>query len=331
MIVDLLRYNSHDITTEKVRYRLREIISKQELESRVRSGSENLINAMDGKSDAKSKADLEAQVALSKAKEALLAKAKIRYSELYVPGAAEFEEDPSPAIDTTKKVSGRMKIRLSDALNITTKKSPKEEIIATVVVDGQIMHTTKPAKIKWDENVEFQVGRASEMEILIKEKDGRLLALFWFRLADLALDLDQKHGIDRPKNFEVQEGIYDLEPCGQIHLKLNFAPLERTGKDAQQKIFRRVEVQKVYPRNGHRYVARLFYQVMQCTVCMEFLGRNGYQCISCNNTIHTGCYHRQVTKCIPLDRMADVINTNRLKTRIQGNFSSTRFHIGGML
>ena len=86
--------------------------------------------------------------------------------------------------------------------------------------------------------------------------------------------------------------------------------MERTGKDAQQKIFRRVEVQKVYPRNGHRYVARLFYQVMQCTVCSEFLGRNGYQCTSCNNTIHTGCYHRQVTKCIPLDRMADTEDKN---------------------
>ena len=214
-----MRYNSHDITTEKVKYRLHEIISKQELESRVRTGSENLIHAMTANSDTKSKADLEAQVALSKAKEALLAKAKIRYSELYVAGAAELEDEPASTIDSSKKVSGRIKLKLSDALNITTKKSAKDEIIAHVVVDGQTMHKTKPAKIKWDETIEFQVGRASEMEILILEKDGRLLALMWFRLADLALDLDQKHGIDRPKNFDVQEGVYDLEPCGQIHMK----------------------------------------------------------------------------------------------------------------
>ena len=94
----MLRYNSHDITTEKVKYRLHEIVTKQELESRVRTGSENLINAMTAQTDPKARADLESQIALTKSKEALLAKAKIRYSELYVAGAAEMEEDPSLAI-----------------------------------------------------------------------------------------------------------------------------------------------------------------------------------------------------------------------------------------
>jgi hypothetical protein len=67
---------------------------KLDIESRVRSGSENMISAFEksGMSDQKKRLELESQLATAKAKEGLLAKAKNRYAQLYVAGDDE-EQD----------------------------------------------------------------------------------------------------------------------------------------------------------------------------------------------------------------------------------------------
>lgn len=90
---DLLRYEN-TITTEKVKFRFKEIALKLDIESRVKSGSENMMSAfVKGLDlDVKRQAELENQLAMSKAKESLLAKAKNRYSQLYIPEEEEFED-----------------------------------------------------------------------------------------------------------------------------------------------------------------------------------------------------------------------------------------------
>lgn len=174
-------------------------------------------------------------------------------------------------------------MKLSEAVNITGRKSLRDEIIAVISIDGTIKYQTKPTKAKWDETIDLQIDRGMELELKISEKGGQILALIWFRFKDLVDDLDAKYGQTRNETLDVADTWLDLEPSGQILLKLNFVPVSRH-KTAKDKIFRRDAVQKVYPRNGHRYVARQFYQVMQCTVCGDFLGRQGYQC-TCNSIL----------------------------------------------
>jgi hypothetical protein len=260
-----------------------------------------------GAVDEKRRIELEGQLAMAKAKEQLLAKAKNRYSQIYVPSD---EGDEVLVNDTNHaKVSGRLRMKLIEAVNITGRKSNRDDIVATISIDGVVKYNSKPTKTKWDEQFEIQVERGLELEIKVSEKGGQILALIWFRLQDLAEDLDLKYGKARLLNLDVADTWLDLEPSGQILLKLNFVPVQRT-TTAKDRVFRRDAVQKVYPRNGHRYVARQFYQVMQCTICGEFLGRQGYQCTSCTNTIHPRCYNRVITKCIPVDDMPNATDKN---------------------
>jgi hypothetical protein len=212
----------------------------------------------------------------------------------------------------TKKSSGRLRLKLIEATNITGRKSLKEDIYACVSVDGVIQYTSKNSKSKWDEQFDIQINNGIEVEIKVCEKGGLLLSLIWFRLEDLILDLEQKYTKERTLNTEVADTWLDLEPSGQLAIKINFITGNHSPSFAN-KVFRRDAVQKIYPRNGHRYIARQFYQVMQCTICNDFLGRQGYQCtckiiihLACSNTVHPNCYSRVVTKCITLDSMITV-------------------------
>lgn len=60
-------------------------------------------------------------------------------------------------------------------------------------------------------------------------------------------------------------------------------------------------MQKLYPRNDHKFAATQFYNVMQCAVCTEFMSGQGYQCTGCQYACHPRCYTRVITKCITED------------------------------
>jgi hypothetical protein len=227
--------------------------------------------------DVKRQQELESQLAASKAKEQILIKAKNRYKQLHV-GVDDDAQDALLQNDTAGRITGKLKLKMIEAVNITGRKSLKDDIICVISLDGIAKVTTKPSKSKWDEQFEIQIDRGQELEFKVCDRNNTILALIWFRLADLVEDLNEKLGKDRGFGLENTPDTWlDLEPSGQLAFKVNFAPISRAAT-ARNKIFRRDAVQKVYPRNGHRYFARQFYQVMQCTVCAEFLGRQGYQC-----------------------------------------------------
>ena len=186
----------------------------------------------------------------------------------------------------------------------------KEDIVANIVVDGILKHSTRPTKLKWDEFFDITVDKAVEVEIDVFEKGGPLLAICWFKIQHLEESLIKKYGTSRASNLDgITESSLEMEPSGQLSMKLNFVPIQRT-KTEKDRIFRRNPVQKVYPRNGHRFLAQQFYQVMQCALCGEFLGRQGYQCQACRYTIHARCYHRVITKCIPPDEIPNAPDKN---------------------
>jgi hypothetical protein len=61
----------------------------------------------------------------------------------------------------------------------------------------------------------------------------------------------------------------------------------------------RMRPREVHEMNGHKFVARQFYQIMMCAYCGDFLLKaSGYQCEDCRYTCHRECYPKVVTKCI---------------------------------
>lgn len=63
--------------------------------------------------------------------------------------------------------------------------------------------------------------------------------------------------------------------------------------------------------NGHKFVARQFYQIMMCAYCSDFLLKaSGYQCEDCRYTCHRECYPKVVTKCISKSNAETVRTSN---------------------
>ncbi|RKO88225.1 hypothetical protein BDK51DRAFT_24558, partial [Blyttiomyces helicus] len=313
MLPDHLRFTTQ-ITTEKIKYRLREVRHKLGLEQKVKSGTENLVSAMTcapSDPDPKMMQELEEKLADANAKVLFLSKAEHRYANLSVDddGAEDlFMIGSYP----TQRRTGRLKIRLVGATNLPGRRSSSDEIFAIVRVDGVVQHTTRPTRIRWDESPVLTVEKAQEVEVSVYEKNGPLLAISWFRLWELEEDLKLKYG-NGYENADAGESWLDMEPGGQLLVKLNFAPLDET-KRVRDRAFRRNPVQKVYPVNGHKFLAKQFFQVATCALCGEFLGRQGYACQDCNYTIHAKCYHRVITKCITKDTLleGDDPNTGQL-------------------
>ncbi|KAJ3299239.1 Serine/threonine kinase [Borealophlyctis nickersoniae] len=308
---DFLRPNTA-LTTEKVKYRLREVRHKLDVEQKVKSGTENLVAAMaqaPTAGDPKVRTELEEKLGEANGKVALLNKAVHRYSGLYVE---DEENDEGYLMDVRQRRTGRLKLRLIAANNLPNRRYTHDEIIAIVRIDGSPKYVSRPTRHRWDETADIPIDKGQEVEIAVYEKGGVLLALQWFKIQDLEDDLKVKYGTAH-ETGDVDEMLLDMEPAGQLYIKPNFIAMGRA-KTERDAVFRRNPVQKVYPRNGHRFLAQSFYQVIQCALCNEFLGHQGYQCQMCQYTIHARCYHRVITKCITKDviKRGEDSNTGQL-------------------
>ncbi|KAJ3150499.1 Serine/threonine kinase [Geranomyces michiganensis] len=307
---DNMKYGTA-LTAEKVKYRLKEVRHKLAVEQKVKAGTENMVKALSvgpsASQDPTVMGELMDKIAEANAKTAFLHKAEHKYSGLTV---VEDEEEEGYLADVRLKKTGRLRAKIIGATNLPGRRSAKDEIMAIVRVDGVIKHETKPTRTQWQETIDIQVDKAQEVEIAVYDRSWTLLGLVWFRLWELEDDIKVKHG---GANDDVDETWLDLEPAGQILAKLNFIAMGRA-KTARDQVFRRNPVQKVFPKNGHRFLPQSFYHVMQCALCNEFLGRQGYQCQSCSYTVHAKCYNRVITKCLTKEdiRMQKDANTGQL-------------------
>ncbi|KAI8827367.1 hypothetical protein BJ741DRAFT_630436 [Chytriomyces cf. hyalinus JEL632] len=104
-----------------------------------------------------------------------------------------------------------------------------------------------------------------------------------------------------PVAFDGENVWLELEPVGQLSMKVNFvADVEKVKKNIAE-IVRSKPVQKVFQKKGHKFVATKFYPVMRCAVCTEFLvSSQGYQCQACKYTCHKKCQTKVPIKCITL-------------------------------
>ncbi|KAI9336353.1 hypothetical protein BDR26DRAFT_1008906 [Obelidium mucronatum] len=316
------------ITPLKVKYKLSEVESKLDIEQKVQAGTERMWQVMKLQ-PAQAPGDLRQQQIEEKliecqSKVSLLLKSRQRYKGLDLEDASDglplLPTDPSSSESpmmykaNRRPQSGRIHIKLLAATALPNKKHSKSDTFVVVKIDGvQKAQSKFSLTNKWFEDFEIVVEKGLEVEICVRERGGGILALLWFKLAELdtmqrlramknVIKDDHLAG-DKPENVvEVPDMWLDLEPGGQLALKLNFVAsgagkLQRRNKT----IIRKAPVQKVFPKKGHKFAPAQFYQVMKCAVCCEFLiSSQGYQCQACKYTCHKKCQPRVFSKCITL-------------------------------
>ncbi|TPX75542.1 hypothetical protein CcCBS67573_g03186 [Chytriomyces confervae] len=322
---DSVKYGG-TITTSLVQTRLQDVLHKLDTELKVKAGTENLFHAMLNSSgnggsggDNPMQAELRRKMAEGNAKIAMLERAKKRYVGLDVKALAPKMEDGEEQLaEIRRKCYGRLRMKLIGASNLMGRNtsSGSNEIIATVLIDGKLKYTTRSSISRWDETVDLQIDRATEVEISIfSVPNMALLGMQWFKLSDLEDEMNVLYPQGVPSNpNDAAEVWMDIEPAGQLAVKpLFFA----TKGKAQDGLFRRAAIQKMFPRNGHKFhaVNSLLYQ---CAVCNEFsAGSEFYQCQGCNYVCHSKCFSNVITKCITLDDIKNArpgtdLNTGQL-------------------
>lgn len=169
-----------------------------------------------------------------------------------------------------------------------------------VNIDGKERYQSLSSSKNLDHYVDIPLHNESEVEICIMS-DGKLLAFQWFALQHLDDFLNCQYDV-RPRTLNAFNDInINLEPVGHFKLKANIQT------NLKRDLVRKDPVKKIFPRNGHLFLAKDFLQTLKCAVCNEYLGKQGYQCDGCSYTIHPRCYNRVITKCIPRDQMTLVL------------------------
>ncbi|KAG0234431.1 Serine/threonine kinase [Actinomortierella wolfii] len=353
--VDLLKAPT-PITTKKVTYKLRELAYKLDVEKKVKQGQDNLEKlGIPAKESSVENAE----------KILLLKRALQKYQSLYLPG----QDDDQPSVSGTalkRPMTGTLYIRISglkNQNNAPTRSGRPSETTAYIKVDGALKAKTRPARvgsqgIRWNEEFEIPVDKASEIEILVCDKPEHVpipIGMFWLKISDLVEDLRRKkveadndaawiaangHDMairapsvrpttgplgDNPTNgVEGIESWWDLEPVGQISLKVNFikdvAVRKRpSGLGRQGAVRKRKE--EVMEIQGHKFVTQKFYQIMCCALCAELFTGTASQCEDCSFTCHQKCAEKVFIKCISSKTKEDQEEA-KLNHRIPHRFES---------
>ncbi|KAF9427051.1 Serine/threonine kinase [Podila epigama] len=356
--VDLLKSGSA-ITTKKVEYKLRELAYKLDVEKKVKVASEKLeqlgVASKDGSTE-------------SMEKVALLKRALQKYQGLYIPG----QEEDVPALSTTgtalrRPMTGILHIRLAGIRhhnNVPTRYSKPAESMAIIKVDGVVKGKTKMARngvqgIRWNEDFEIPVTKASEIEITICDKPDQapvIIGMFWLKISDLVEELRRKkveadndaawaaanvhdlaikNHLSRPRSGSTAEvpvsatvdGVdswWDLEPIGQVSMKLNFvkdvAVRKRPSKLGRQGAVRKRK-DEILHIQGHKFVSQKFFEIMCCALCEELFTGRGSQCEDCNFSCHQKCADKVFIKCISSNSVEDP-DEAKLNHRIPHRFET---------
>ncbi|KAF9427733.1 Serine/threonine kinase, partial [Podila epigama] len=353
--VDLLKAPT-PITTKKVTYKLRELAYKLDIEKKVKLASERLeqlgMSAKDGNAE-------------SSERVVLLKRALQKYQGLYIPGQ-EDDNTTTAGAALRRPMTGVLHVRISGVRhqnNAPVRGSRPAESMAVIKIDGAVRAKTRMARlgpngIRWNEDFEVPVTKASEIEIAVYDKPDHVavpIGMFWLKISDLVEDLRRKKleadndaawaaanvqdlatrppvirpGTgplgDNPINgVEGIESWWDLEPVGQISLKFNFvkdvAIRKRPSKLGRQGAVRKRK-DEVREIQGHKFVSQKFFQIMCCALCAELFTGKGSQCEDCKFTCHQRCADKVFIKCISSKNVEDP-DEAKLNHRIPHRFET---------
>ncbi|KAF9121425.1 Serine/threonine kinase [Mortierella sp. 14UC] len=338
--VDLLKAPT-PITAKKVTFKLRELAYKLDIEKKVKVASERLeqlgMSAKDGNVE-------------SSERVVLLKRALQKYQGLYIPGQGEDDITNTPGTGMRRPMTGTLYVRVSGIRhqnNAPTRNSRPAESMACVKIDGSTKAKTRMARngpngIRWNEEFEVPVTKASEIEIAVFDKPDHVpvpIGMFWLKISDLVEELRRKKveadndaawaaanvqdlvtrtptirpGTgplgDNPINgVEGIESWWDLEPVGQISLKFNFVKdvalrKRPSGLGRQGAVRKRKD--EVREIQGHKFVPQKFFQIMCCALCAELFTGKGAQCEDCKFTCHQKCAEKVFIKCISARSVED--------------------------
>ncbi|KAG0063330.1 Serine/threonine kinase, partial [Linnemannia elongata] len=338
--VDLLKAPT-PITAKKVTFKLRELAYKLDIEKKVKVASERLeqlgMSAKDGNVE-------------SSERVVLLKRALQKYQGLYIPGQGEDDITSSPGTALRRPMTGTLYVRIGGIRhqnNAPTRNSRPAESMACIKIDGATRSKTRMARnghngIRWNEEFEVPVTKASEIEIAVFDRPDHVpvpIGMFWLKISDLVEELRRKKveadndaawvaanvqdivsrtptirpGTgplgDNPINgVEGIESWWDLEPIGQINLKFNFvkdvALRKRPSKLGRQGAVRKRK-DEVREIQGHKFVPQKFFQIMCCALCTELFTGKGAQCEDCKFTCHQKCAEKVFIKCISSKNVED--------------------------
>ncbi|KAF9330826.1 Serine/threonine kinase [Linnemannia elongata] len=346
--VDLLKAPT-PITAKKVTFKLRELAYKLDIEKKVKVASERLeqlgMSAKDGNVE-------------SSERVVLLKRALQKYQGLYIPGqvnnngtlgiSGEDDITSSPGTALRRPMTGTLYVRIGGIRhqnNAPTRNSRPAESMACIKIDGATRSKTRMARnghngIRWNEEFEVPVTKASEIEIAVFDRPDHVpvpIGMFWLKISDLVEELRRKKveadndaawvaanvqdivsrtptirpGTgplgDNPINgVEGIESWWDLEPIGQINLKFNFvkdvALRKRPSKLGRQGAVRKRK-DEVREIQGHKFVPQKFFQIMCCALCTELFTGKGAQ--YCKFTCHQKCAEKVFIKCISSKNVED--------------------------
>ncbi|KAI7816133.1 hypothetical protein BC939DRAFT_470279 [Gamsiella multidivaricata] len=353
--VDLLKAPT-PITAKKVTYKLRELAYKLDIEKKVKIASERLeqlgMSARDGNAE-------------SSERVVLLKRALQKYQGLYIPGQDD-DITTTPGTALRRPMTGTLYVRIASARNLNnapTRNSRPSESTAFIKIDGMPRAKTRPARngpsgIRWNEDFEVPVTKASEIEIAIFDRPDQVpvpIGLFWLKISDLVEELRRKKveadndaawvaanvqemggkaPIIRPgtgplgdnpiNGVEGIESWWDLEPIGQISLKFNFvkdvAVRKRPSKLGRQGAVRKRK-DEIKEIQGHKFVSQKFFQIMCCALCAELFTGKGAQCEDCKFTCHQKCAEKVFIKCIASKTVEDP-DEAKLNHRIPHRFET---------
>eukprot|EP00158_Paraphelidium_tribonemae_P008815 Partr_v1_DN28692_c0_g1_i1_m49927 putative protein kinase c len=319
------------LTPEKIAYKVAAIQSKIEVETRVKAGAEKLLAGFDSRpvdtlsqAERKSRDDLAEKLKESSGRMTLLKTTLQRYQAMHVEGLAE-DEDFSE--QSSRKISGLLKVTIVAARNFVGKKSTKNEAYVIIKVDNVTQARTKTKKSVWNEVFGIFLDKAVEIEFSVYDASDALIALQFFKLADLQEEVDFINQTAEVPADGV-ENVWDMDPAGQIQLKFRFS----NKGDKSGAITRNVAVKKrkFHVVNGHRFMSQKFYGFMKCALCQDtIITGTGYQCDSCRFLCHKKCCSQVVTKCIT--KVADAEEINLQQSQIIKHNVAHRFAANAVL
>ncbi|CAJ0912197.1 9964_t:CDS:10, partial [Entrophospora sp. SA101] len=122
------------------------------------------------------------------------------------------------------------------------------------------------------------------------------------------------------------EAWFEVEPAGQVLLKLNFVKENINKRPVDAGLGRTDAVRKkkgeILEQNGHKFIQQQFYQIMKCAYCEELFVTEGFQCYDCKLTCHKKCYTKIVTKCISRSNSEMDSDYKQLNHRIPHRFEN---------
>ncbi|KAH6673973.1 calcium-independent protein kinase C [Plectosphaerella plurivora] len=121
------------------------------------------------------------------------------------------------------------------------------------------------------------------------------------------------------------DGLFNLEPAGQIRLTLGFVKQNKERRAVDVGLGRKGAIrqrkEEVHEMYGHKFVQHQFYNIMRCALCGDFLKYSaGMQCEDCKYTCHTKCYTSVVTKCISKSNAETDPDEEKINHRIPHRF-----------